>query len=112
MDMVGEYLLAPGTAFALKSISGLTMALGGSLTGYGSKPDAGPDESHFSCTQRWALSDSVADNSIGGLFGKFLLWECEYRPMRKSTSDLIWDFIVLCNERKAVKKLRENIRRE
>jgi hypothetical protein len=29
------------------------------------------------------------------------------RPMRKSTNDLIWDFIVLCNERRAVKKLRE-----
>lgn len=29
------------------------------------------------------------------------------QPMRKSTSDLIWDFIVLCNERKAAKKLRE-----
>jgi len=28
-------------------------------------------------------------------------------PMRKSTSDLIWDFIVLCSERKAVKKLRK-----
>lgn len=27
--------------------------------------------------------------------------------MRKSTSDIIWDFIVLCNERKTVKKLRE-----
>ena len=27
--------------------------------------------------------------------------------MRKSTNDLIWDFIVLCNERKAVMKLRE-----
>ena len=48
-----------------------------------------------------------ADNSIGGLFGKLLLWECEYMPMRKSTSDLIWDFIVLCSERKAVKKLRK-----
>jgi hypothetical protein len=29
------------------------------------------------------------------------------QPMRKSTNDLIWDFIVLCNERRAVKKLRE-----
>ena len=27
--------------------------------------------------------------------------------MRKSTSDLIWGFIVLCNGRKAVKKFRE-----
>jgi phage pi2 protein 07 len=27
--------------------------------------------------------------------------------MRKSTSDLVWDFIVLCNERKAVIKIRE-----
>jgi hypothetical protein len=49
-----------------------------------------------------------ADNSNGGIFGGFLLWECKYEPMRKSTtSDLILDFIVLCNERKAVKKLRE-----
>jgi hypothetical protein len=29
------------------------------------------------------------------------------KPMRKSTDDLIFDFIVLCNERKATKKLRE-----
>jgi hypothetical protein len=29
------------------------------------------------------------------------------KPMRKSTGDLIFDFIVLCNERKATKKLRE-----
>jgi predicted transcriptional regulator len=27
--------------------------------------------------------------------------------MRKSTNNLIWDLIVLCNERRAVKKLRE-----
>jgi hypothetical protein len=27
--------------------------------------------------------------------------------MRKSTNDLIWDFIVLCDERRAVKKLRD-----
>jgi hypothetical protein len=27
--------------------------------------------------------------------------------MRKSTSDIIWDFIVLCNDRKVMKKLRE-----
>jgi hypothetical protein len=27
--------------------------------------------------------------------------------MRKSTGDLIWDFIVLCNDRKVVNKIRE-----
>ena len=31
----------------------------------------------------------------------------QIQPMRKSTNDLIWDFIVLCDERRAVKKLRE-----
>jgi hypothetical protein len=29
------------------------------------------------------------------------------KPMLKSTGDLIWAFIVVCNERKAFKKLRE-----
>jgi len=29
------------------------------------------------------------------------------QPMRKSTSDLIWDFVVLSNEPKAAKNLRE-----
>jgi predicted transcriptional regulator len=29
------------------------------------------------------------------------------RPMLKSTGDIIWAFIVICNERKAFKKLRE-----
>ena len=27
--------------------------------------------------------------------------------MRKSTSNLVWDFVELCNDRKANKKLRE-----
>jgi hypothetical protein len=27
--------------------------------------------------------------------------------MRKSTGDLVWDFIVLCTDRQAVKKFRE-----
>jgi hypothetical protein len=27
--------------------------------------------------------------------------------MRKSTGQLVWDFIVLCNDRKAFKKIRE-----
>jgi hypothetical protein len=49
----------------------------------------------------------AADNSIRGLFCSFLLWDCILQPMRKSTNDLIWDFIVLCDERRAVKKLRE-----
>jgi hypothetical protein len=52
------------------------------------------------------LQIHAADNSNGGLFCDFLLWECE-QAMRKSTGDLIFDFIVLCNERKATKKLRE-----
>jgi hypothetical protein len=29
------------------------------------------------------------------------------QPMLKSTGDIIWAFIVICNERKAFKKLRE-----
>ncbi len=29
------------------------------------------------------------------------------RPMRKSTGDLVWDFIVLCNQRKAFSKIQE-----
>jgi hypothetical protein len=29
------------------------------------------------------------------------------QPMLKSTGDLIWAFIVVCNERKAFKQLRE-----
>jgi hypothetical protein len=31
----------------------------------------------------------------------------QIQPMLKSTNDPIWDFIVLCDERRAVKKLRE-----
>jgi hypothetical protein len=31
----------------------------------------------------------------------------DIKAMRKSTGDLVWDFIVLCNDRKAVKKIRE-----
>ncbi len=31
----------------------------------------------------------------------------QLQPMRKSTSEIIWDFILLCHERKAIKKLRE-----
>ncbi len=29
------------------------------------------------------------------------------QSMRKSTGDLVWDFIVLCNDRKAFKKIHE-----
>ena len=40
----------------------------------------------------------AVDNSHGGLFAVFSSG-IQIQPMRKSTNDLIWDFIVLCDER-------------
>jgi hypothetical protein len=43
-------------------------------------------------------------------FCSFPFWECGYEPMRKSTDDFVWDFVVLCNEQKANKKPAAAIR--
>jgi hypothetical protein len=48
----------------------------------------------------------AADSLIEGVL-PLLPWGVRVQFMRKSTGDLVWDFIVLCNDRKVLNKIHE-----
>ena len=48
----------------------------------------------------------TADSVIEGVL-RLVPWGVRVQSMRKSTGDLVWDFIVLCNDRKVLKKIHE-----
>lgn len=53
------------------------------------------------------LQIHAADSVIEGALQLVPQGETPMQSMRKSTGDLVWDFIVLCNDRKAFKKIHE-----
>jgi hypothetical protein len=48
----------------------------------------------------------AADSVIEGV-SRLVPWGVRVQSMRKSTGDLVWDFIVLCNDRKVLNKIHE-----
>jgi hypothetical protein len=48
----------------------------------------------------------AADSVIEGVL-RLVPWGVRVQSMRKSTGDLVWDFIVLCNDRKVLNKIHE-----
>jgi len=48
----------------------------------------------------------TADSVIEGVL-RLVPWGVRVQSMRKSTGDLVWDFIVLCNDRKVLNKIHE-----
>ena len=48
----------------------------------------------------------AADSVIEGVL-RLVPWGVRVPSMRKSTGDLVWDFIVLCNDRKVLNKIHE-----